>query len=150
MDCNAIDPLVDTAGAVETLVRAREQGCIDLMYPHITLEEVLATPDVGRRALLAGALKRIGRQAPSGAFVLGFSRLGEARFSDSENFERLRSMQPGDQPNLMHTRDALIASTAQYERCTLVTNERRLTNRARAEGIEVVTSRQLLALVGMR
>lgn len=147
LDCNALDLLIDTMGAVEALVEARRQGRIDLMYPHITAEEAAATTDSARRAQLTGALAMIARQVPSGAFVVGLSRLGQARLTSSDgSFDRLRSM---NQTHLNNTRDALIASTAQAEGCALVTNENRLRNRARAEGIPVVSSLELLRIAGL-
>ncbi len=50
--------------------------------------------------------------------------------------------------NIRHTRDALIAATARYENASLITNEHRLTRRAREQGIEVLTPRELLDEVG--
>lgn len=47
-----------------------------------------------------------------------------------------------------HSRDALIAFTARVEGCALVTNEKRLAARAREQGIEVLTSQQLLRAIG--
>jgi predicted nucleic acid-binding protein len=72
-----------------------------------------------------------------------YSRVSFCRVSDeSDDFELMRSK------SIRHTRDALIASTARFERCTLVTNEHRLAKRSRERGIDVVTSAELLAEFG--
>jgi predicted nucleic acid-binding protein len=139
-DSNAIDPLIDVPGAYETMRSAVDQGQLEVLFTHITIEELAATPDEDRRSRLLLQLVALGHLVPTGALVLGYSRLGFARFgSDDEALEAFRS------GNVDHTRDALIASTAQYERCALVTDERRLTNRARERGVEVITTHDLLA-----
>jgi hypothetical protein len=85
----------------------------------------------------------LGHLVPTGAFVLGFSRLGFARFgSDDEALEAFRS------GSVRHTRDALVAATAQYEQCALVTNELRLTRRTREREVEVITTTELLKELG--
>ncbi|MGP4090103.1 hypothetical protein [Streptomyces sp. KR55] len=60
----------------------------------------------------------------------------------SDDFELKRSK------NIKHTRDALIASTARFEQCALVTNEHRLAKRSRERGLEVLTSAELFAEIG--
>ncbi len=70
--------------------------------------------------------------------VLGTSRLGLARYGETERVEAIRS------PSGRHTNDALIATTAQGEGAVLVTEERRLRNRARREGIEVWSAAELI------
>ncbi|WP_338091276.1 PIN domain-containing protein [Planosporangium flavigriseum] len=47
-----------------------------------------------------------------------------------------------------HSRDALIAATAQFEGCALVTNDKRLAGRARARGVPVLSSAELFARIG--
>lgn len=76
--------------------------------------------------------------------MIDTSQIDEAGLSDDPaTVEALRS------GNLKHTQDALIAVTALYEECALVTNEvRRLRNRAREQGIEVLTTAELLAEFG--
>lgn len=143
VDSNAIDPLVDRPGAYEVMRSSVDRGQLEVLFTHITIEELAATPDEERRSRLLLQLVGLGHLIPTGAFVLGFSRLGFARFgSDDEAFEAFRS------GNVGHTRDALIAATAQYEQCALLTGEKRLTNRARERGVEVITPDDLLAELG--
>jgi hypothetical protein len=144
LDSNAVDPLIDLSGAYEAVQAAVDDGRLEVLYTHVTIEELAATHDPDRRSRLLLAVIGLGRLVPTGAFVLNVSRLGLARLSDDvEAVEGLRSN------NVAHTRDALIAVTAAYENCVLVTNEvRRLPARAREQGIEVITSAELLAWVG--
>jgi len=74
---------------------------------------------------------------PTGAFVLDLSRLGEARLSkDAETFETLGG--------LRHAKDALIATTAQFESALFITSDRRAAGRARDVGIDVCGMGELL------
>jgi predicted nucleic acid-binding protein len=144
LDSNAVDPLIDLPGAYEAVQAAVDGGRLEVLYTHVTIEELAATRDPDRRSRLLLAVIGLGRLVPTGAFALDVSRLGLARLSDDvDAVERLRSN------NVAHTRDALIAVTAAHENCVLVTNEvRRLPARAREQGIEVITSAELLAWVG--
>jgi hypothetical protein len=100
-------------------------------------------PDLDRRSHLLLILVDIGRLVPTGACAVDFSRLNFARlYEDVDVVEALRS------GSVDHTRDALIAVTAVYEGCALVTNERRLAARARDRGFEVLTTLDLLAELG--
>lgn len=141
-DSNAIDPVADTPGASEALLGAVAAGQLEVLYTHVTCDELAAIPNEPRRALLIELLASLGQVVPTGAMVLGYSRLGFSRLSskdDAEVIEGLRSRA------VKHTPDALIAATARFEGCALVTNEERLTKRSREQGIEVLTTRQLLA-----
>lgn len=84
----------------------------------------------------------LGQLVPTGACVADVSRLNFARLmEDVDAVEALRS------GNIDHTRDALIAATAIFEKCALVTNDKRLAGQAR-RGIEVLTTSKLLADYG--
>lgn len=54
-------------------------------------------------------------------------------------------MQVGSNGN---SRDSLVAITAQYEKCALLTEERKLPGRAMCQGIEVLTCREVFAEIG--
>ncbi len=140
-----MDPFIDLPEAQDVVRAAVRGGQLELLFTHVNIDELAAVPDLDRRSRLLLALVDFGRLVPTGAFALGFSRLGYARLMDDVNVvEALRS------GNVDHTRDALIASTAVFEQCALVTNEKRLTARARERGIEVVTSLDLLTEFGFR
>ena len=142
LDSNAVDPLVDLPGAYEALRAALDAGRVELLFTHVNIDELAAVPDLDRRSRLLLTLVDIGRLVPTGACALDVSRLNFAWLNDDVDVvEALRS------GNVDHTRDALIAVTAVHEGCALVTNERRLTARARDRGVEVLTTLDLLAEV---
>jgi predicted nucleic acid-binding protein len=143
MDANAIDPLADFPGAYEAMRPAVDQGQLEVLYTHITIDELSAVPDEDRRARLLLLLVDLGHLIPTGARVLSYSRLNYARFgNDSEALDAFRS------GNIKHTRDALLAATAQYEQCELVTADNRLLRRAQERGVKAITPKQLLAELG--
>lgn len=150
VDANAIDPIVDLPGAYEALRSSIDQGQLEVLFTHVTIDELAETADKDRtsakkdrRSRLLLLLVDLGRLVPTGAFVLDFSRLNFARLgTDDEAVEAFRS------GNIDHTRDALVAATAQFEQCALVTRDKRLTNRARDRGLEVITPIDLLAEFG--
>ncbi|MET9414711.1 hypothetical protein ABZY03_11090 [Streptomyces klenkii] len=145
LDSNAIDPIADTPGAYEATRAAIDDGKIELLITHVNIDELAAIPDLDRRSFLLLLLCDLGTLVPTGAAALDYSRLDFCRFHDDvEVTEALRS------GSIDHTRDALIAVTADFERCALVTNENRLTNRSRDRGIEVLTTRDLLAEIGFQ
>lgn len=140
LDANAVDPLVDQPGAFEILEQAITEQRVEVLYTHVTLDELAGVPDLERRRRLILAVVALGRLVPTGAFVLDFSRLNFARLVDDvDAFEAFRS------GNLKHTADALIAATAVFEDAAVVTADQRLTSRAQARGLQVLTMLELLA-----
>jgi rRNA-processing protein FCF1 len=145
LDSNAVDPFIDIPGAYEAAEKAIESGDLELLITHVNIDELAETGDLERRCRLLLAAVSLGQLVPTGAFVLDFSRLNFARLNeDREAFEAFRS------GNIDHTRDALLAATAQFEQCTLITNDSRLAGRARDRGVPVLTSAELLARVGFQ
>lgn len=145
VDSNAIDPIADISGAYETVRAAVDDGRLELLYTHVNIDELAATPDLDRRAWLLLLLVDLGRLVPTGAMALDYSRLNFCRLLDEPDAEVMEAMRSG---SITHTRDALIAATARYEATSLITNEKRLTARARDQNIEVLTTRDLLAELG--
>jgi predicted nucleic acid-binding protein len=130
-------------GAYEVMRSSVDQGQLEVLFTHVTIDELAATPDEDRGSRLLLLLVDLGHLIPTGAVVLDFSRLNFARLaSDTEAVEAFRS------DNIDHTRDAPVAVTAQHEHCALVTNDERLTNRGRERGVEVITPAELLADLG--
>jgi hypothetical protein len=143
LDSNGSDPIADLPGAYEVVRGAVDTGQVEILYTHVNIDELAMIPDEDRRSRLLLLIADLGKLVPTGAFVLNFSRLNFARLhEDEEATEALRS------GNIDHTRDALIAVTAEVEGSALITNEKRLTNRARDRGIEVLTTVQFLAELG--
>jgi len=142
LDTNAIDAFAD-ARAFEFLVAESKAGRIDLMYTQVAIEELLAIADESRRTFLTLHLVAYARLVPTGVFVLGYSRLGFGRLSDgSEPFEAWRAF------NMPNTRDALVVSTAHFERCPVVTVDRRFRGRANRNGVEAITPWEALERMG--
>jgi hypothetical protein len=89
LDSNAVDPLIDLPGAYEAVQAAVDGGRLEVLYTHVTIEELAATRDPDRRSSLLLAVSALGALVPTGAFALDVSRLGLARLSDAvEAMER--------------------------------------------------------------
>lgn len=144
-DSNAVDPLADRTGAFEVVEAAVQRGALEVLYTHVTIDELVEIPDLDRRATLVLLLAAVGRLVPTGTAAVGFSRANFCRVGAEEDEDVMTALRSG---NIEHTRDALIASTAIYENCALVTNEHRLTNRSRERGIEVLSSNDLFKELG--
>ena len=145
LDSNAVDPMADLPGAFEALERGVNDGALEILFTHVTVDELALVPDPDRRSHLLVLLIALGRLVPTGVCVADYSRVNFARISTDEVhavWDVLRSA------SITHTRDAMIAGTAVFERCALVTNDRRLTGRARACGVEVLSTTDLLAEFG--
>lgn len=143
LDSNALDPL-SRFGAFEVLDQAVSSAKLEVFFTHITVDEIAATPDLEKRQWLLNLLVFIGRPILTSGAVVDFSRFSFCCLmaDDDDTFEPLRS------GNIKHSRDALIAHTALNEGCALITNEKRLAARAREQGVEALTTAQLLAEFG--
>lgn len=144
LDSDGVDPIADIPGAYEAVRSAVESGQLELLYPHITQDQVADTPNEEKRARLLRVLD-LGQLVPSGGFAFGVSKFDQARFGPGQ--EELDEVTPGT--DVRGVKDALIAVTAEYEQCALVTYDTRLTSRARRRGIEVLEPRKLLAELGL-
>lgn len=143
LDSNALDPMLNVSGAYEALEDAVSSARLEVFYTHVTVDEIASTPDLEKRQWLLNLLVFLGRPVYTSVMVCDVSRLNFCRLSDDDDiFEPLRS------GNIKHSRDAVIAHTALTERCALITNEKRLTARARDQGVEVLTTAELLAEFG--
>jgi len=142
LDTNAVDAFVE-AEAFDYLVAQRDRGSIDFMFTHIAIEELLAIADLGRRTLLTLHLVSYARLVPTGIFVLDYSRLGMARLGyGDEPFEAWRA------EGMNNTRDGLVVSTARFEHCPVVTNDKRFRGRANRNGVEAITPAEALRRIG--
>jgi rRNA-processing protein FCF1 len=150
LDSNALDPLITQGGAYDVLLEAVSSGKLEIAYTHVTVDENTMTPDKEKREKLLGMLESLGQQIRTSGAVWGDATWAPSRWDqghwmpegDVDTFDALRS------GKRRHTEDALISHTALREGYALVTNERRLTNRAKDEGIEVLTTAELLAEFG--
>jgi hypothetical protein len=144
LDSNALDPLLTIPRAYETLKASVDSGDLEVVFTHVTLEEMAAIPDLGKRQHLLVLLIDLGHMILTAGACADFSRANFCRVMDDGDisFEMLRSN------SIDHSRDALIAHTALVEECALITNEKRLAARARDLGVEVLTTLDLLATLG--
>ncbi|KPI19734.1 hypothetical protein OV450_7837 [Actinobacteria bacterium OV450] len=142
-DSNAVDPIADRPGAYELVRAAVDEERIEILFPHLALDELAQTDDLERRQLLLVVLVSLGRLVFSGGFVFDQSRFDQARLGgEAVTFDTLKS---GKDRN---TRDALIGVTAEFEQCTLVTEDGVLTQNARGRGLAVVAPLAFLTRLG--
>lgn len=133
MDSNSVDSLKEP-GRFEQWSGAVESGQLRLLWTHVTIDELCEIGDVDQRAHLITLGAAVCHLVATGAAVFDFSRYNFCRFGDDEEaFEELRA------GNIKNTRDALICSTAAFEKCPLITRDTRMTKRALRRGIDVWT-----------
>lgn len=145
MDANGVDPIADNPRAHEALRAAVDSKQLEILYTHVTIDELCEIPDLERRSMLILLLADLGTVVATGATAVDFSRINFCRLTSlasDPDFEAWRS------GNVRHTRDALIAATAAFENAPIVTYDKRLTNRAKDRGLGVLTTADLLAQFG--
>lgn len=135
VDSNVYDQLVVAPERQIPVIDCCEAGAIELLMTHVQVDELMAMPDDSKHGRV---LAIPFTQVPTYGMVLGTSRVGLARFGEPELIDAVRS----DEGN--HVNDALLASTAKYEQAILVTNDRRLSNRAMEIEVEVWDSSRFL------
>ncbi|MFE6849009.1 hypothetical protein [Streptomyces sp. NPDC057686] len=142
VDSNAIYPISYLRGAYELVRAAVDDGSIELLYPHFTIDELAETPDLDQRLRLLMVLATLGQLAPIGGFAFDGSKLDQA--SPSENAAALNASSAGED----NTRGALIDVTAAVKYRTLVTDDRELTTKARTLGLDVLSPLDFLVQLG--
>lgn len=135
VDRNAYDVLVETPEIQRIAIDAHESGRVTFVMTHVQNDEMLLNPNEEQRNAIA-AIPFV--HALTYGVVLGTSKLGLARFGESEKIEAIRS------PSGNHTNDALLATTAEHEGTILVTNDKRLRNFASRNGVEVWSPKRLV------
>lgn len=131
-DSHIFDKILDGNLDISLLEKNKEQ--YEFYITHLQVDEINDCPDKEKRAklfLFMGKIRPI--IIPTSSFVLGKSRLGEARLGDSIIFEELRG------GNIKHTKDALIGETAIKENLILVTNDNTLKNRVNSKEGKAIT-----------
>lgn len=88
-------------------------------------------------AILRPTLVPISVFALNGRAYLGYARLGEG--------EVFKKMLTGNDKDID---DAIIADTAVYEHCTLITDDKRLYNRMKRNNYDVMTIDEFIAFLG--
>jgi hypothetical protein len=120
------------------VIEVHERGLVEYLMTAIQLDQISQVPDASRRNAMSAIPFVI---TPTYGLVLGVSKIGLARFGEPELIEAI------DSPGGNHTEDALLATTAAYEGAVLVTEDRRLRNRANAEGGTVWHPREFVEYI---
>lgn len=131
LDTNAYDPLAGDPEARFLVTAACQQGRVELLMTHVQWDELCKIADGGKRTLATTIPFVI---VATYGLILDTSRVGLARLGEQDKIEAIRNYKD------KHSRDALLATTALMEGAVLVTNDRRLTNFARRETVEVWSS----------
>lgn len=109
---------------------------------HIQSDQVNRCPDNEKRAMLTLNLTKLSPiLLPTESFVLGTSRLGEAKWGDGEVLEGLRK------ENQNHTEDALIGEVAIKKGILLVTNDKTLKSRVNSNSGRAINLDEFKELV---
>ncbi len=134
-------------GAYDAAREAIDAGKLDILYSAVTLREASAATDRELRERKLHILTTLGRPVRAAGFIIGISRFGEGRLCSEASAAAIEAMRVGNDD---HSKDALVAITAQYEGCALLTEEgqKKLRGRARRQGIEVLNCEELLAEFG--
>jgi hypothetical protein len=98
----------------------------DYLVTHIQRDEIEKVSDEGRRNALLGAFDLCeAEQVPTGVFVVGVSRVGQAAVGDGGAYHRiftmLSSMDSRNRKHQSHMADAIIGATAHARQVGLVT-----------------------------
>ena len=129
IDSMIFDKIAGRDETIALVCRLVASGTIQLVATHIQRDEHAGIADPALRHRIA----RIPvSDVPTLGFVAGLSRAGMARVSSAGPYDAMTG-----QNRRKYAADALIAMTAQFEGTILVTEDRRLRNRAARElGVE--------------
>lgn len=140
----AFDPLLEDPETLDLVINAVERGLIQLLVTDLTYQDLKAIQNRERRARLLGLLEALSPETVGLPAVLVSDRLKRARPSypgtiypvgeeTGSLLERLR---------VSHRADARQAVAAHWAGAHLVTDDAALVRRARAEGIQAMTTRE--------
>lgn len=125
LDSNIFDDIISGNLKIDDSVKTKAEFYIT----HLQVDEINKCPDEEKRAKLFLFMGKASPVIiPTSSFVLGRSRLGEARLGDGIIFEELKK------GNIKHTEDALIGETAIKENLILVTQDKTLKNKVNSQG----------------
>ncbi len=135
-DSMVFDVLIDSSGALEAFRAASDAGRVQAFTTHVQEDQLADAPE-GKQARFAEVPRTC---VPSSVFIVGVSRLGQARLGRGAVYSKVRTDQG-------HFEDAIIGETAVSEEMVLITDDRRLTRRLREAhpSLEIWTSHELLA-----
>ena len=116
------------------------------MLTHVQIDEILNTPgDNPRRDRLVSMLAEIpARRIPTYGFIVGLSRLGNARVTDDDGADFIEALQAG---NPKRNKDAVLIATARFEDATFLSCDRQAVNTARRHGVPALRPPELVELL---
>ncbi len=118
-DSNIYDLIANGTLNVSLLFTKKDD--FEFYITHIQIDEINKCPDEDKRARLFLFKSKLSPIViPTESFILGTSRLGEARLGDGKILEEIRK------ENLNHTEDALIGETAIKNNLLLITEDNQL------------------------
>jgi hypothetical protein len=128
-DSMIYDRLVEDEGCRNLLIRRCEQGLVEVLVTHIQLDQLQATPDAEKRALLLAMANAIrSTRIPTDGAVWGLSKWGESKWGGGTADIKVDDIASG---NLRHYADGLLVATAAAEADIFVTEETRLPKKIR-------------------
>jgi predicted nucleic acid-binding protein len=148
IDNNGLDPFVDIPEAYEAALAAIERGDLKVWYVHTTLSEAAAVCNADRRTRLLLVLTDLGNRISTYGFLFNESRLDQAGFTDEAGTADLEGLASGHLDHPQNRRDALLANTAKINGWAILTNDKRLTKRAKERDVEVLTTDDLFGEIG--
>jgi len=126
-DSNIYDLVAD--GSLDIDLLNEKKDYYEFYITHIQVDEINKCSDEDKRARLFLFKSKLSPIViPTESFVLGTSRLGEARLGDAKILEEIRKA------NLRHTKDALIGEVAIKKNLTLITEDSPLKNKVNSLG----------------
>ncbi|NKQ38800.1 MAG: hypothetical protein HF967_04895 [Methanosarcinales archaeon] len=138
LDSNLFDDIVTGNLKIDENIKKKAEFYIT----HIQVDEINKCSDEEKRAKLFLFMGKASPVIiPTASFILGKSRLGEARLGDGIIFEELKK------GNIKHTEDALIGETAIKDNLILVTQDVTLKNKVNSQGgkaIDLLEFKELL------
>jgi predicted nucleic acid-binding protein len=147
LDSNVIDAAVADDAFRTAMIAAATAGTVQLLITHVQIDEILDTPvvkDVHRSALVRVLAEIPAERIPTYGFIIGLSRLDNARVTDDEGAAFIETLRAG---NPSRTRDAVLIATARYEKATFVSNDRRARNTALRNGVAALSPAELVPML---
>ena len=140
----AVDPLVDDSAFAKLVAELARSGRITVYITDLTLQDIMAVPDDTRRARLQKVISAIEtEQGPLPAVLVAEDSRharptypGKVYPVSREDSELLNRLKADDRA------DARQALAAKWCDATLVTNDKRLINRATEQDIEAISTAQ--------
>ncbi|MBI2047109.1 hypothetical protein HYT26_03030 [Candidatus Pacearchaeota archaeon] len=134
-DSNIYDLIAD--GTLNISLLSAKKDDFEFYITHIQIDEINKCSDEDKRARLFLFKSKVSPVViPTESFILGTSRLGEAKLGDGKILEEIRK------ENLNHTEDALIGETAIKKNLLLVTEDSQLKNKVNSLNGKAISLRE--------